>query len=123
MSTTVSADDRPTAGAIARADWTQTYVGPIQTGEIIHVFGIGLGAVSPEVPPGAAAPSSEPLARVVNTLACSNAEVLYAGLAPGTVERVYQVDLRIGPVAGYQKFTCTLGGGDPFIFLTLNIVD
>ncbi len=123
VETTVGADDRPTAGAIAREDWTQTYVGPIRTGEIIHVFGIGLGAVSPEPPPGAAAPSSEPLARVVNALACSNAEVLYAGLAPGTVERVYQVDLRIGPVAGYQKFTCTLGGGDPFIFLTLNIVD
>jgi hypothetical protein len=48
--------------------------------------------------------------------------VLYAGLAPGAVERVYQVDLRIGPTAGYQQFTCTLGGSEPFVFLTLNVV-
>jgi len=113
----------PLAGAIARQDWTQTYVGPIKTGEIIHVFAIGLGPVSPEVQPGTAAPSAEPLPRTTQPLTCSNAEVLYAGLAPTFVERVYQVDLRIGPKAGYQQFFCTLGGSDPFIFLTLNVVE
>ena len=30
--------------------------------------------------------------------------------------------LRIGPTPGYQKFTCTLAGSRPFVFLTLNIV-
>jgi hypothetical protein len=30
--------------------------------------------------------------------------------------------MRIGPVAGYQQFTCTLGNSGPFIFLTLNVV-
>jgi uncharacterized protein (TIGR03437 family) len=112
----------PQAGAIARQDWSQTYVGPINTGEIIHVFAIGFGPVSPEVPPGAAAPAAEPYARLTQPLTCSNADILYAGLAPFAVERVYQLDIRIGPNAGYQKFTCTLGGGAPFIFLTLNIV-
>jgi hypothetical protein len=78
--------------------------------------------VAPEVPDGAAAPAVEPLARITQSLTCSNAEILYAGLAPYAVERVYQLDIRIGPTAGYQKFTCSLGGGEPFVFLTLNVV-
>jgi uncharacterized protein (TIGR03437 family) len=112
----------PSAGAIARQDWTQTYVGPINTGEIIHVYAIGFGPVFPDVPEGTAAPSAEPFSRITQSLTCSNAEILYAGLSPGTVERVYQLDIRIGPTAGYQKFLCSLGGAEPFNFLTLNIV-
>jgi uncharacterized protein (TIGR03437 family) len=110
------------AGAIARQDWTRTYSGPIKTGEIIHVYAIGLGPVSPEVPDGHAAPAAEPLARTAHTLRCADAEVLYAGLAPGTVERVYQVDLRITAPPGYRTFSCTLGNSSPFLFLTINIV-
>jgi uncharacterized protein (TIGR03437 family) len=115
-------DSFPSAGAIARQDWTRTHVGPINTGEIIHVYAIGFGPVSPEVPEGAAAPSAEPLSRITQSLTCSNAGILYAGLSPGTVERVYQLDIRIGPIPGYQKFLCSLGGAAPFNFLTLNIV-
>jgi uncharacterized protein (TIGR03437 family) len=119
--TSASTIQFPTAGALARQDWTQTYVGPINTGEIIHVYAIGFGPVFPEVPEGAAAPSAEPFSRITQSLTCTNAEILYAGLSPGTVERVYQLDIRIGPTPGYQKFTCSLGGA-PFLFLTLNIV-
>jgi uncharacterized protein (TIGR03437 family) len=119
---TLSAIQVPTAGAIARQDWTRTFVGPINTGEVIHVFAIGFGPVSPEVPQGAAAPAAEPYSRLTKSLTCSNSEILYAGLAPYAVERVYQIDMRIGPTAGYQKFTCSLGGAAPFLFLTLNIV-
>lgn len=110
------------AGALAREDWTQTYSGPVKTGEIIHVYAIGLGPVSPEVPGGYAAPAAEPLARTAHALSCSGALVLYAGLAPGTVERVYQVDLRITAPPGYQKFFCTLGNSSPFLFLSLNVI-
>jgi uncharacterized protein (TIGR03437 family) len=113
----------PRAGAIARQDWTQTFVGPVNTGEIIHVYAIGFGPVSPEVPDGAAAPMSEPFPRLTRQLTCSNAEIRYAGLAPGAVERVYQLDIRIGPKAGYQQFVCRLGDSDPFMFLTLNVVE
>ncbi|HZK36924.1 MAG TPA: hypothetical protein VFC57_08245 [Aeromicrobium sp.] len=115
-------DPAPRAGAILHQDWTQTYVGPINTGEIIHVYAIGFGPVSPEVSEGAAAPSAEPFSRITQSLTCSNAGIRYAGLAPGAVERVYQIDIRIGPTPGYQKFTCSLGGADPFLFLTLDIV-
>ncbi len=41
--------DAPRAGAIARQDWQPTFVGPVNTGEIIHVFAIGFGPVAPEV--------------------------------------------------------------------------
>ncbi len=119
---TLSAIQVPVAGPIARQDWSRTFVGPINTGEIIHVFAIGFGPVFPEVPQGAAAPAAEPFSRLTQSLACSNAEILYAGLAPYAVERVYQIDMRIGPTPGYQKFTCSLGGAAPFLFLTLNIV-
>jgi uncharacterized protein (TIGR03437 family) len=119
---TIANESFPRAGAIARQNWQQTYVGPVNTGEIIHVYAIGLGPVAPEVPDGAAAPSAEPLARITRGLVCSNAEILYAGLAPGAVERVYQIDIRIGPAPGYQQFVCTLGDSGPFIFLTLNVV-
>jgi uncharacterized protein (TIGR03437 family) len=112
----------PVAGPIARQDWTRTFVGPINTGEIIHVFAIGFGPVFPEVPQGAAAPAAEPYSRLTQSLTCSNTEILYAGLAPFAVERVYQIDMRIGPTPGYQKFTCSLGGAPAFLFLTLNIV-
>jgi uncharacterized protein (TIGR03437 family) len=118
----VSSLQQPAAGALARQDWTQTYSGPVNTGEIIHVWASGFGPVSPEVSSGAQAPSAEPLSRIIRPLKCSNAEVLYAGLAPGAVERVYQIDLRIGPIPGYQRFTCTLSGSEPFVFLTLNVV-
>ena len=112
----------PVAGAILRQDWTRTYVGPINTGEIIHVYAINFGPVFPVVADGTAAPSAEPFSRITQTFTCSNAEILYAGLAPGAVERVYQIDMRIGPTAGYQKFNCSLGGV-VFVFLTLNIVE
>jgi uncharacterized protein (TIGR03437 family) len=115
-------DPAPRAGAILRQDWTQTFVGPINTGEIIHVYAVGFGPVSPEVPDGAAAPAAEPFSRITQPLTCSNAQILYAGLAPGAIERVYQIDIRIGHTAGYQKFTCSLGSAAPFLFLTLNIV-
>jgi len=121
VETALYAEPFPRAGAIARQDWTPTYVGPINTGEIIHVFAIGFGPVTPEVPEGAAAPAAEPYPRT-QPLTCSNAEVLYSGIAPYAVERIYQIDLRIGPAPGYQQFICTLGSGTPFAFLTLNIV-
>lgn len=120
---TVSRSGAPVAGAIARQDWTRTYSGPVQRGEFIHVYALGLGPVSPEVPDGSAAPATEPFARITQRFDCTGAEILFAGLAPGTVERVYQVDLRILAPAGYQKFTCTLGNSSLFVFLSLNVVE
>jgi uncharacterized protein (TIGR03437 family) len=121
---TIQIDAYPTAGGIAHQNW-DGYVdaaSPAHAGEIIHILAVGLGPVNPEVPDGTAAPAVEPLARLAAPMTCSNSEVLYAGLAPGTLERVYQIDLRLG-VAGYRQFTCSISGvASNFIFVTLNVL-
>lgn len=118
---TLATGRAPRAGALYREDWTLVSNLTVHTAEVIHVLAVGLGGVLPEVAPGTAAPSSEPLARLASPMSCSNATVLYAGLQPGTVARVYQVDLQIGGTTGYQQFGCSLGGTAPFAFLTLNV--
>jgi uncharacterized protein (TIGR03437 family) len=117
----VSTDAR--AGAIAHQNWDAlvTPANSPHVDEIIHVWAVGLGPVVPDPGLGALAPSAEPFARLAQPMTCSNAEVLYAGLAPGWVARIYQVDLRLGPNAGYQQIPCTIGGRT-VAFLTLNIL-
>ena len=74
---------------------------PAKRGEIIHLYAKGLGQVDPPVATGQPAPSS-PLSRITLPMSCSfeqpgesiPVEVLFAGLAPGTVG-YYQVSLRI----------------------------
>jgi uncharacterized protein (TIGR03437 family) len=121
---TIQIDASPRAGGIAHQNW-DGYVdsgSPAHAGEIIHILAVGLGPVNPEVPDGTTAPSVEPLARLAAPMACSNSEVLYAGLAPGTLERVYQIDLRLG-APGYRQFTCSISGvASNFLFVTLNVV-
>lgn len=104
----------PWVTAVAHQDWSGP-VGsgsPPHAGEILHFFMVGLGAaVSPEVPPGVAAPSAEPLARLETPMLCTGQQVLYAGLAPGETWRVYQVDLKLGSQTGQVTFTCSVDGG------------
>jgi uncharacterized protein (TIGR03437 family) len=114
----------PRAGAIAHQNWdglVDCCAGAPHAGEIIHVWAVGLGAVVPEVVPGTIAPSAEPLARLASPMVCDNSQILYAGLAPGYLERVYQVDLKIGNVTGYTKFNCSIGSLN-FLFLSLNVL-
>lgn len=115
----------PRAGVIVHQNWDRMvdYGGNApHAGEIIHVFALGLGAVSPEVPPGTVAPVAGPLSSLADPMRCDNSEVLFAGLAPGFLERVYQVDLKIGDVTGYTKFDCSIGGRESFLFLSLNVL-
>ncbi len=122
-----TADILITAGPRAGDVWHQFWQSqvnngsPTHPGEIIHVYAVGLGPVNPEVPPGSVAPSSEPLARLASPLTCSNSTVLFAGLEPGSLDRIYRVDLRIGAQTGYLQFGCSLGANN-FVFLTLYVV-
>jgi uncharacterized protein (TIGR03437 family) len=71
-------------GGIAHQNWGRNLhvLDELLTGEIIHVWATGLGAVSPEVAEGSTAPPAELSPGWPSPLTCSNAEVLYAGLAP-----------------------------------------
>ncbi|MCP5119672.1 MAG: hypothetical protein GY953_53415 [bacterium] len=76
---------------------------PVVPGEIVHFYMAGLGAVTPPLPTGEAAPLDR-LHRASRPLQCSASsdlqpepvEVLFAGLAPGLVG-IYQVSLRTPP--------------------------
>lgn len=120
---TIRVFNMPRAGAIAHQAWDSlvTAASPPHVGEIIHVWAVGLGPVAPNPGPGAVAPGAEPFARLASPMTCTNAEVLYAGLAPGWVARIYQVDLRLGPITGYQPIDCRTGDLS-FRFLTFAIL-
>lgn len=66
---------------------------PAFPGELVHFYMTGLGPVDPPMKTGQPAPAS-PFSRVTTPLQCKNAEVVYAGLAPGSLG-FYQVGLRI----------------------------
>lgn len=75
-----------------------TPASPARSGEVIHLYMTGLGPTAPFVPTGEPAPSDTP-AKVTTAPTClfgetAEAEVLYAGLAPG-LAGYYQVSIRI----------------------------
>jgi uncharacterized protein (TIGR03437 family) len=74
---------------------------PARPGEMLAIYGTGLGAVFPMPEPGAAAPFGPPAAVLVApsvTIDGAEAEVRFAGLAPGLIG-IYRIDL-IVPDAG-----------------------
>ncbi|MFB3779121.1 MAG: hypothetical protein ACE141_16000 [Bryobacteraceae bacterium] len=97
-----------------------TLVNPARPGEILHLYGTGLGSVAPPVATGMPAPVN-PLARTVTPVTCSTygadgsvleVPVFYAGLAP-TLVGYYQLSIRI-PAAGAREefFLGCKGEGD-----------
>ncbi len=74
---------------------------PAERGEVVIVYATGLGAVSPNVTSGDASPVfplSEVSAHATVTMGGYNAEVLFAGLAPGFVG-LYQINARVPETA------------------------
>jgi uncharacterized protein (TIGR03437 family) len=73
---------------------------PVAAGSVVQVYCTGLGATSPAVASGQAAPAVEPLARVVAPVEAriggQTAPVLFAGLAPGFAG-LHQVNVQIPP--------------------------
>ena len=87
-------------GAILHADYSVvSHNNPAIPGEIVQVFLSGLGAVSPAVSDGTAAPGKEPFARVTAAVnayvgGLLSPNIQYAGLAPG-LAGLYQVNVQI----------------------------
>jgi uncharacterized protein (TIGR03437 family) len=88
---------------------------PVQPGEIVHAYAIGLGAVTPPIQTGVPAPVSplstlsEPFDCFIGTtLGGPPINVLFAGPAPGTIG-LYQVDLQMPSPLPAQEFILDCG--------------
>lgn len=107
--------------AFVHGDWRGliTESDPARPGEVIHVFLTGLGPVSPPWPLGTPAPD-DATHKITAGIACDMApyksapartvEVLYAGLAPGTIG-FFQVSMQIPADEGSGYLTCRLSDG------------
>ena len=108
-------------GAIRHADGSVVNANnPAMRGEIVAVYLAGLGAVSPSVPDGAAAPAKEPLARItgpVNVYIGGElvSSIAYAGLTP-TLAGLYQLNVQI-------PFTLASGSQDLAVQTTEGFTD
>ncbi|MBZ5626588.1 MAG: hypothetical protein LAQ69_49085 [Acidobacteriia bacterium] len=96
---------------------------PVQPGEIIHFYAVGLGPVSPPVATGAPGPSDPP-AVAVTSLQCTIRDypnnptplaIRFAGLAPG-LYGVYQISVQLPDVLnkapGVRYIFVECGSGD-----------
>jgi uncharacterized protein (TIGR03437 family) len=84
---------------------------PALPGEIVHLYAVGLGPVTPPVETGIRAPG-DPLSAVVDPFECRTSsgpvDVLFAGLAPGLIG-IYQVSVRLPtrlPPGGLLFLSC-----------------
>ena len=87
---------------------------PARPGEIVELYGTGLGATQIAVASGMLAPNQAIATtnRATVTVGGSEAEVFYAGLAPGNISGLYQINVRIPATAaaGNLPVLLTIGG-------------
>ncbi|HTM50668.1 MAG TPA: IPT/TIG domain-containing protein, partial [Bryobacteraceae bacterium] len=87
---------------------------PATRGEEIILYLVGMGQTDPPVPSGVAAPGdtlATALARPTVTIGAQPAEVLFAGLTPGSVG-LYQIRLRVPPDAQSGALNVQVTQGD-----------
>ncbi len=85
-------------------------------GDILTLYATGLGLTNPSLGPGAQATdiarTTNPVTVAIGGITLSPADVLYAGLSPGSISGLYQINLRVpaGVPAGDVPVTITIGG-------------
>jgi uncharacterized protein (TIGR03437 family) len=99
--------------AVFHEDWSPvTSITPARNGEILHVYGTGLGPVTSHPPDGWPAPVA-PLSPTIAPVMC-DVPVLFAGLAPGLVG-YYQLDLQLEAADYAYNFVYIYCGLDGYI--------
>ena len=89
---------------------------PAHPGEIVSLFGTGFGATNPFVPAGqidsGIANLTNSITVMLGTVTLSPSDVLYAGLSPGSISGLYQINIRIpaSTPTGDIPVTITIGG-------------
>jgi uncharacterized protein (TIGR03437 family) len=94
---TLNGSGSGSAAALNQDGSVNTTANPVKRGDVIVVFGTGEGALDPAPADGAvsAAPLPKPLADITVRIGNANAEILYAGPAPGLVSGVLQINARV----------------------------
>ena len=88
---------------------------PAHAGDVLVMYCLGLGAVTPAVADGTAAPSNPPASTVITVtvrVATQTANVIFAGLTP-TLAVLYQIDLYVPqgtPTGDEVPVTLSTGG-------------
>jgi uncharacterized protein (TIGR03437 family) len=85
-------------------------------GEIIELYGTGLGPTQTVVAPGVIAPNqaistTQKVAVTIGNTVLTDADILYAGLAPGNISGLYQVNVRIPSSASTGDLAIAMGVG------------
>jgi len=89
---------------------------PAHPGEIISLFGTGFGDTSPSLTAGQLASGIANLTNSITVtiggVTLSSSDVLYAGLSPGSISGLYQINVRVpsSTPAGDIPVTITIGG-------------
>ena len=85
-------------------------------GEIVSLFGTGFGDTSPSVPAGqldsGIASLTNSITVTIGGVTLSSSDVLYAGLSPGSISGLYQINVRVpaSTSAGDIPVVITIGG-------------
>lgn len=103
-------------GAIVANPSVVAGASPAKAGDVVSLFGTGFGDTNPSLPAGALATGIANLTNQITvtiggtTLASS--DVLYAGLSPGSINGLYQFNVRIpaGTPSGNVLVTISIGG-------------
>ena len=101
-----------TAAFVSNGSIPGTTVAPATPGEILTLYGIGFGAVTPAQPAGQAATGQASLSNSFSmTIGNSPVTVLYAGIAPGSVG-LYQFNIIVPAILspGDQNVQISLNG-------------
>jgi uncharacterized protein (TIGR03437 family) len=97
-STDIAAED-VTTGSIIAATGVYPGASPARPGDIVSLFGTGFGDTNPSAAAGQIASGqatvTEPLTVKIGDVTLANADVLYAGLSPGSISGLYQINVRI----------------------------
>jgi uncharacterized protein (TIGR03437 family) len=85
-------------GAILNSDYTvNATVNPAHAGSVVMIYATGGGVTTPASADGSLAPSAEPFARLLAPVTVSiggaQAQVLYAGGAPGLISGLTQINV------------------------------
>jgi uncharacterized protein (TIGR03437 family) len=97
-------------------------------GEIIELYGTGLGPTQTPVAPGAVAPNqpistTQKVAVMIGNTSLTDADILYSGLAPGNISGLYQVNVRIPAAAssGDLPIAMAIGGNQSVAGTTIPV--